>query len=167
MLTEPDTTFPSPVLKLKSKSKQNRYILGSGGTLLFDVTIVAQSFLYKGRKPLDPPLSSASGYLPPRSVGVSRDVSVHGDTATGLSRSGTLRSRRAGTGGSGIGIGDAGAGTSSISRLGSLKSRLARSASNLATGAGSRGNEYGGDAPERAPLLPVVESLSSSPNYGS
>lgn len=30
-----------------------RYLLGSGGTLLFDVTIVTQSFLYKpGRKPL-------------------------------------------------------------------------------------------------------------------
>ncbi len=28
-----------------------RYLLGSGGTLMFDITIVLQSFVYRGQKP--------------------------------------------------------------------------------------------------------------------
>ena len=38
-----------------------RYLLGSGGTLLFDVTIVAQSFIYRGLSPVHgPPTPSTS-----------------------------------------------------------------------------------------------------------
>ncbi|KAG8900459.1 hypothetical protein FRB99_006028 [Tulasnella sp. 403] len=38
------------------------YLLGSGGTLLFDVTIVTQSFIYRGRRPLPSRSRSVSAY---------------------------------------------------------------------------------------------------------
>ncbi|KAG8973590.1 rRNA (cytosine-C5-)-methyltransferase nop2 [Tulasnella sp. 425] len=38
------------------------YLLGSGGTLLFDITIVSQSFIYAGRKPRPARTASISGY---------------------------------------------------------------------------------------------------------
>lgn len=38
------------------------YLLGSGGTLLFDITIVSQSFIYRGRKPRPARAGSLSGY---------------------------------------------------------------------------------------------------------
>jgi len=43
------------------------YLLGSGGTLIFDVTIVTQSFLYKpGRKPLTHQRARSSSHSHPR-----------------------------------------------------------------------------------------------------
>jgi hypothetical protein len=35
-------------------TRTRRYLLGSGGTLMFDVTIVCQSLLYRKRAPLRP-----------------------------------------------------------------------------------------------------------------
>ena len=68
--------------------RRYRYILGSAGTLIFDVTIVMQSLLYRDRKPLDPPMSS--GYLPPRSIGMGGSLSASGM----LSRTSTMRSEQ-------------------------------------------------------------------------
>lgn len=126
------------------------------------MTIVAQSFLYKGRKPLDPPLSSASGYLPPRSVGVSSvSGSIHADV---LSRSGTIRSRRAtsaNVGGVGGDVGARGDVPGSASRMGSMKSRLRRLKQATASTSGMYGSvarDPGSeeDDPERTPLLPAA-----------
>jgi hypothetical protein len=39
---------------VRSLTRTRRYLLGSGGTLMFDVTIVCQSLLYRKRAPLRP-----------------------------------------------------------------------------------------------------------------
>lgn len=152
------------ILSLVIKS----YILGSAGTLLFDVTIVIQSFLYRGRKPLDPPLSSASGFLPPRSVGFHSSIhSISGHNSTILSHShhgsvirGTISSRTA----------------TLRARMGSMKRAAIHAVQ-------TRGSESRGEAAEegpgdvdteRAPLLrsPTSsigsqEEESSGPRYSS
>ncbi|SRR5258708_16690162 len=57
-----------------------RYLLGSGGTLLFDIIIVAQSFIYAGRPPLPPsPTSGFVGPIRPRSRSSSKMVIYAGD----------------------------------------------------------------------------------------
>lgn len=134
--------------------------MGSGGTLLFDVALITQSYLYRGRKPLDPPLSSASGYLPPRSVGVSMSGSFHGGEV--MSRSSTMRRRGTGDGG------PSGGGTltsaSSSSRMPSMKTSLVRLKDAALAGARTSSPR---DASERAPLLPVVESTGSEGVFGT
>ena len=57
-----------------------RYLLGSGGTLLFDITIVTQSFIYAGRPPLPPSTSSGfTGPIRPHSRSSSKMVRYAGD----------------------------------------------------------------------------------------
>jgi hypothetical protein len=125
------------------------YIFGSGGTLLFDVTIVAQAFLYRGRRPLDPLISSASGYLPPRSVGMGGSLSASGIISrTSTTRSGQLRRTLSGR-------------SVSTSRMGSIKTGTLHP-SNL--------GHMNGDMPEREPLLtePVtIEDQLGMPRYRS
>jgi uncharacterized protein with PQ loop repeat len=51
MLTAPILKEPPPI-STRYIHESIPYLLGSGGTLVFDITIVCQAFLYKGRSPL-------------------------------------------------------------------------------------------------------------------
>lgn len=159
-LSAPNSSYQLHILTGGLHRYTHRYILGSGGTLLFDVTIVAQSFLYKGRKPLvhGHHSLSASGYLPPRSVGVS---SVGGSSILGYGRA-VSRSRTGTIGRSGTLGRGGGPGRGSLSRqraIGSIVERV------LDEGKGKeRGLSKGGEERER--LLPAVQQQNKK-DYGA
>lgn len=50
ILTSPEAHMPPPA-STKFFKESIPYLLGSGGTLIFDVTIVSQSFIYRGKAP--------------------------------------------------------------------------------------------------------------------
>lgn len=50
ILTSPEAHMPPPA-STKFFKESIPYLLGSGGTLIFDVTIVSQSFIYRGKPP--------------------------------------------------------------------------------------------------------------------
>lgn len=59
ILTNPTMDEPAPI-STEYISESIPYLLGSGGTLLFDVTIVAQSFIYRGLSPVHEPLTPST-----------------------------------------------------------------------------------------------------------
>lgn len=50
ILTSPEAHVPPPA-SIKFFKESLPYLLGSGGTFIFDVTIVSQSFIYRGKPP--------------------------------------------------------------------------------------------------------------------
>lgn len=64
-----------------------RYLLGSGGTFVFDITIVSQSFIYKGKHP-------RRGYIRSRGNSLVRSAALAEETA-GLLRGDMLAATRA------------------------------------------------------------------------
>lgn len=59
ILTNPTLDEPIPI-STEYISESIPYLLGSGGTLLFDVTIVAQSFIYGDQSPVHTRLNSST-----------------------------------------------------------------------------------------------------------
>jgi hypothetical protein len=45
-----------PMMKMLTLPVNHRYLLGSGGTLVFDLTIMCQAMHYGSAKPLEPPI---------------------------------------------------------------------------------------------------------------
>ncbi|KAG8992212.1 hypothetical protein FRB93_002441 [Tulasnella sp. JGI-2019a] len=103
ILTNPVLNQPAPI-PMDYLREAVPFLLGSGGTLLFDITIISQSIIYRGRRPKPVRSSSMiSGYGSPiRRRSVLRSVTAENERllgASGVSESGAQRqaSRRYGS----------------------------------------------------------------------
>jgi len=70
ILTNPVLNAPEEV-RMEYIRETMPYLLGSGGTLLFDITIVSQSFIYRGQRPKPTRAASVgvyTGSIRPRSL---------------------------------------------------------------------------------------------------
>jgi hypothetical protein len=86
ILTSPKAHLPPPA-STKFLNESLPYLLGSGGTFVFDITLVSQFFIYKGRRP-------RRSYIRSRGNSLVQSAALAEETA-GLLRGDTLPAARA------------------------------------------------------------------------
>ncbi|KIM62180.1 hypothetical protein SCLCIDRAFT_1215532 [Scleroderma citrinum Foug A] len=79
ILTSPNARLPPPA-STKFIRKSIPYLLGSGGTFMFDITIVVQSFIYRGKPPRTHMRSRGNSLVRSAAIAEEQAALLRGDT---------------------------------------------------------------------------------------